>query len=264
MWLATPGGIRIGSVWPGIYEYIAAFYEAAPDAIVGIRAWVRTPAHWETDVVASIAWKDDLASATARWLRTRGRRLTPRNWGAPPSAPFTRILGEGLTEEQELAQLATERKRALVLKDLTEWGIDPNPEPDPFYDDIHAHRRALHLGQHRGAGAADSYAKRMRQYGYDFDPADVEVFDPAIVFHRDGWMCQLCGRPVDRAQESWQPGYATLDHIIPVASRGPHTQANTQLAHLACNSAKGPRPGPADLPPPVEAGTAMGETPPTA
>ena len=35
------------------------------------------------------------------------------------------------------------------------------------------------------------------------------------------------------------PLSASLDHIVSVAVGGLHTRANTQLAHLGCNSRKG-------------------------
>lgn len=57
---------------------------------------------------------------------------------------------------------------------------------------------------------------------------EVEIFD------RDGWVCQLCGKPVEKGEES-------LDHIIPISLGGPHLKSNVQLAHRRCNSRKGNR-----------------------
>lgn len=61
------------------------------------------------------------------------------------------------------------------------------------------------------------------------------------IYERDGWMCQLCGRRVDRRFHAPHRMAPSLDHIIPVSAGGPDTEANLQLAHFGCNSAKGDR-----------------------
>lgn len=71
--------------------------------------------------------------------------------------------------------------------------------------------------------------------------ATVEVFDPMEVFDRDRWVCQLCNEPVDRDVEYPDPGYRSLDHIVPISKGGEHSRRNTQLAHLGCNVAKSNR-----------------------
>ena len=67
----------------------------------------------------------------------------------------------------------------------------------------------------------------------------VEVFTDIEIFERDGWICQLCMTPVDRALQWPDPMSVSLDHIIPIAKHGAHTRANTQCAHLVCNTRKG-------------------------
>lgn len=61
------------------------------------------------------------------------------------------------------------------------------------------------------------------------------------IYERDGWMCQLCGEPVDPALIFPDRLSATLDHIVPLSLGGTHDPSNVQLAHLGCNSAKGNR-----------------------
>lgn len=56
--------------------------------------------------------------------------------------------------------------------------------------------------------------------------------DRQAIFERDHGACQLCGNPV-------QPDDFTLDHIIPIAAGGSHTEANLRLAHRGCNSRRG-------------------------
>lgn len=58
---------------------------------------------------------------------------------------------------------------------------------------------------------------------------------------RDGWTCQLCGDPIDQAVKVPHPLAATLDHVIPLAKGGAHSEANLQTAHFLCNSRKGDR-----------------------
>ena len=61
------------------------------------------------------------------------------------------------------------------------------------------------------------------------------------IFERDGWKCQLCGGNVPKAATFPDPKSPTLDHIIPLSRGGTHESSNAQLAHFACNSAKGNR-----------------------
>lgn len=58
------------------------------------------------------------------------------------------------------------------------------------------------------------------------------------IFERDGWACHICGDSVDR--EAVVPDLAapTLDHVVPLARGGRHTEANVKTAHFYCNSVK--------------------------
>jgi len=62
----------------------------------------------------------------------------------------------------------------------------------------------------------------------------VEHVERRVVFERDGWICGICRRPVDKAA-------ASIDHIVPIARGGAHTYENCQTAHLTCNISKGAR-----------------------
>lgn len=59
------------------------------------------------------------------------------------------------------------------------------------------------------------------------------------IFERDGWICQLCHRPVNPATPRTAPGGATIDHIVPIYRGGLHCPENVQLAHYRCNIKKG-------------------------
>lgn len=61
------------------------------------------------------------------------------------------------------------------------------------------------------------------------------------IYERDGWVCQLCMAPVDKALPTQHRMGATLDHIecqswalIP-----DHSPGNLRLAHRLCNSLRG-------------------------
>lgn len=68
--------------------------------------------------------------------------------------------------------------------------------------------------------------------------AFVQDVDRVAIFERDGWICQLCNRPTDRAASVPARQAPTIDHIIPLAQGGTHEPANVQCAHFSCNCAK--------------------------
>jgi len=79
-------------------------------------------------------------------------------------------------------------------------------------------------------------AKRKASYRLQ-----AELFDPVEIFERDKWVCGICELPVESALKWPHPLSASLDHIVALSLGGPHTRANTRLAHLRCNSKLGAR-----------------------
>ena len=69
------------------------------------------------------------------------------------------------------------------------------------------------------------------------------MFDRVEVFQRDGYVCHLCGDMTNPQAVYPALDMPTLDHVVPLARGGHHTQANTKTAHLLCNSLKGHREG---------------------
>ena len=65
-----------------------------------------------------------------------------------------------------------------------------------------------------------------------------EVFLNSVVFERDGYVCGLCGKKIDKRTKNPHPKSASLDHIIPISLGGSHTLNNVQCAHLGCNLSK--------------------------
>jgi 5-methylcytosine-specific restriction endonuclease McrA len=64
---------------------------------------------------------------------------------------------------------------------------------------------------------------------------------PADVYDRDGWLCGICGDPVDRSLSYPDPMSKSLDHIVPVSRGGAHALTNVQCSHLRCNISKSDR-----------------------
>jgi len=67
----------------------------------------------------------------------------------------------------------------------------------------------------------------------------VEHIDVKKVYLRDGWVCQICYKEIDKELKHPDPMSVSIDHIIPLSKEGAHTYDNIQMAHLRCNFAKG-------------------------
>lgn len=66
-----------------------------------------------------------------------------------------------------------------------------------------------------------------------------EIVSPRAVFHRDDWVCQLCGKPTLRPGKTGATRLApTVDHIVPLSLGGAHAMWNVQCAHSGCNEDK--------------------------
>lgn len=63
----------------------------------------------------------------------------------------------------------------------------------------------------------------------------------AVIYERDGWVCQLCGEPIDRTLAWPDMMRASVDHIVPVSMGGSNETTNLQAAHMQCNVATGNR-----------------------
>lgn len=85
----------------------------------------------------------------------------------------------------------------------------------------------------REDGLARCHLRNARLKG-----AETEPFNRLDVFERDGWVCRLCGDPVQRDAPPKSKWSASLDHVVPLARGGAHSYENTQCTHLWCNQKK--------------------------
>ena len=82
--------------------------------------------------------------------------------------------------------------------------------------------------------AGSSARRRARSRGAVIGPIDREAIYAAF-----SGSCELCWELVDLSLSGLDPRGPTLDHIVPLAMGGSHTQDNLQLAHRLCNQRKG-------------------------
>ena len=92
--------------------------------------------------------------------------------------------------------------------------------------------RQRHCSTKCGDRAAHSRRRAVRIGAY------VEDVWRAKVYARDGYVCQLCRKPMKMSAEVPHPKAPTLDHVIPLVHGGTHEYANVQAAHFICNSRK--------------------------
>lgn len=130
----------------------------------------------------------------------------------------------------------------------------------PRTDAVYCSKRCLKRGytkRHPGHGSAAVRRWRARNgnppYGELRRSADarrrarkrgarVETFSRTDLAERDGWRCRLCHHMIDPYLAWPHPLSPSIDHLVPLALGGEHSLANTQLAHLVCNTRKGVKP----------------------
>jgi len=80
-----------------------------------------------------------------------------------------------------------------------------------------------------------NHRERAQKYGVEYQPGITTI----KVCNRDGWVCALCGDPIN-PMITWPDDLSkSLDHIVPLSKGGGHTWTNVQAAHLRCNVDKG-------------------------
>ncbi len=83
----------------------------------------------------------------------------------------------------------------------------------------------------RPADAHGKHRARARKYGCEYEPVR-----KADIYERDNWTCWICGERVDLTVHSNHASYPSIDHIVDMSEKGPHTHANIRCAHRGCNT----------------------------
>lgn len=94
-----------------------------------------------------------------------------------------------------------------------------------------ARRQPLCAGCRASRTVATNRRKNAKRRGARL----VERFTVTQVGDRDGWLCHLCNKQVDRTLPGTDQRGPTIDHLIPIADGGADELANVALAHRACN-----------------------------
>lgn len=63
-------------------------------------------------------------------------------------------------------------------------------------------------------------------------------YKDSYIFERDGWVCQICGRKINKRLKWPNPLSKSIDHIIPLSKGGNDAPINVQATHLRCNVGK--------------------------
>lgn len=101
------------------------------------------------------------------------------------------------------------------------------------------HRKSKECKKRSGNYDRGNHRHRAMKYGVPYESG----ITLKKVWERDNGICQICGKPCDWSDRSWNdycgPLYPSIDHIIALANGGGHVLDNVQLAHIICNSEKG-------------------------
>ena len=65
-----------------------------------------------------------------------------------------------------------------------------------------------------------------------------EAYKGNYIFERDGWVCGICGRKINKRLKHPNPLSKSIDHIVPLSKGGDDSPENVQAAHLRCNIGK--------------------------
>lgn len=141
---------------------------------------------------------------------------------------------------QELDNLQAERKRLLdalfvLIESKTPKKCDACGST--FYSP-YASKKYCSDRCKRKARGSSNIRERCKKYGVEYH-SGISLMS---VYKRDNGICQICGKPTDFNDCSWNgffgAMYPTIDHRLALANGGSHTWENVQLAHAICNSRK--------------------------
>lgn len=101
------------------------------------------------------------------------------------------------------------------------------------------HRKSKECKKRSGNFDRGNHRHRARKHGVPYESG----ITLKKVWKRNNGICQICGKPCDWSDRSWNeycgPLYPSIDHVVAMANGGGHIWSNVQLAHMMCNSEKG-------------------------
>ena len=82
-------------------------------------------------------------------------------------------------------------------------------------------------------GQINNGKRRALEFGVGHEP-----YSSNYIFRRDGYVCQICLRKINKRLKWPNPLCASIDHIVPLSKGGNDNPANVQATHLRCNVGK--------------------------
>jgi len=131
---------------------------------------------------------------------------------------LARVAERAAYLEANRETLAAERRKRKRIKDAR-WRRN---HPEAYRAAI-ARSRATNPEKYRLLNNEKAARRRSRVAG-----AGIEAVSIKAIIARDRSTCHLCRKPVAKSDSS-------IDHLIPVARKGPWAAWNLALAHLNCN-----------------------------
>lgn len=112
---------------------------------------------------------------------------------------------------------------------------------------------SMHLRQHQKStgewkpAPSDAWDNQTRRAKYKYRkaltrgaPTGDGRFTVTALLDRDGRDCGICGENIPHVEYP-HPLSPSIDHIVPLSKRGPHTLTNARATHLVCNVRRGAR-----------------------
>ena len=121
-----------------------------------------------------------------------------------------------------------------------DWRLEQHRRRHPRY-----RTRRILLGEDKVD--ISEYKRAMRELRSErIKAGKQDNIDLDTLIERDGGICYLCGKKVDKRRK-FKNGegigdmrrYPSVDHVVPISRGGTHTWGNVKLACRSCNSKKG-------------------------
>lgn len=153
-------------------------------------------------------------------------------------AKAKRAYYEAHKEEHAASNAAWRARNPEKVKAIAAAWVARNPEKAKAYRNPEKAKAisAAWNAAHPDARSESRARRRARKLGNV-----TEAYDRLEIFERDEWVCQLCNLPIDPELRYPDPGFGTIDHVVPLVVGGSDEPTNVVAAHLVCNVRKGAR-----------------------